>query len=149
MLINRAHDFVGTPVYVAPEVFEGRQRTPASDIYSLGVLLFYLVTGRYPIEGRTLSEVEAQHRHGTQRRLRDVRPDLPEAFVGVVQRALAREPEGRQQSAGELETALLQVLAGTGTPRARRWFKSPLAVAAMLIVAMLGGAAVLMLVSRI
>jgi serine/threonine-protein kinase len=146
---HRAHDFVGTPVYVAPEVFEGRQRTPASDIYSLGVLLFYLVTGRYPIEGRTLSEVEAQHRHGTQRRLRDVRPDLPEAFVGVVQRALAREPEGRQQSAGELETALLQVLAGTGTPRARRWFKAPLAVAAMLIVAMLGGAAVLMLVVRL
>ena len=146
---HRAHDFVGTPVYVAPEVFEGRQRTPASDIYSLGVLLFYLVTGRYPIEGRTLSQVEAQHRHGTQRRLRDVRPDLPETFVGVVQRALAREPEGRQQSAGELETALLQVLAATGTSRSRRWFKSPLAVAAMLIGAMLGAAAVLALLVRL
>jgi hypothetical protein len=142
---HRAHDFVGTPVYVAPEVFEGRQRTPASDIYSLGVLLFYLVTGRYPIEGRTLSQVEAQHRHGTQRRLRDVRPDLPEPFVGVVQRALAREPEGRQQSAGELETALLQTLAGTGASPSRQWFKSPPAIAAMLIVAMLGGAAVLAL----
>jgi hypothetical protein len=139
---HRAHDFAGTPVYVAPEVFEGRQRTPASDIYSLGVLLFYLVTGRYPIEGRTLSQVEAQHRHGTQRRLRDVRPDLPQGFVGVVERALAREPEGRHQSAGELETALLQTLAAGASP-SRRWFKSPLAIAAMLIVAIVGSAAVL------
>jgi hypothetical protein len=142
---HRAHDFVGTPVYVAPEVFEGRQRTPASDIYSLGVLLFYLVTGRYPVEGRTLSEVEAQHRRGVPGRLRDVRPDLPESFVGIVQRALAREPEQRQQSAGELEAALLQTLAGRDVLPPRRWNRSPRAIAAVLIVAMLGGAAVLAL----
>ena len=46
-------DCAGTPVYLAPEVFAGKDRTRASDIYSLGVLLYYLVTASYPIPGAT------------------------------------------------------------------------------------------------
>jgi len=46
-------DFAGTPLYLAPEVFTGAPRTIASDIYSLGVLLFYLVSGTYPVDGAT------------------------------------------------------------------------------------------------
>src|SRR5262249_13642450 len=56
-------DFAGTPLYVAPEVFEDRPRTKVSDIYSLGVLLYHLVTAAYPVEGSTREEVaEAHHR---------------------------------------------------------------------------------------
>ena len=50
-------DFAGTPIYLAPEVFAGASRTPASDIYSLGVLLYFLVTGSYPVEGATRTEI--------------------------------------------------------------------------------------------
>ena len=55
---------VGTPLYAAPEVVDGQPATRQSDIYSLGVLLYRLATGRYPVEGRTLEEVRAAHAEG-------------------------------------------------------------------------------------
>ncbi len=83
-------DCAGTPVYLAPEVFAGKDRTRASDIYSLGVLLYYLVTASYPIHGATGSEVARHHQRSLPRKpLRDARPDLSASFVRVVERALA------------------------------------------------------------
>jgi predicted Ser/Thr protein kinase len=103
-------DFAGTPLYLAPEVFEGHARTKATDIYSLGVLLYHLVTGSYPVEGRTREEVERAHRLQERRHLRDVRPDLPEEFVHTVQRALDPDPRQRYQGAGAFESALARFL---------------------------------------
>ena len=100
-------DFAGTPVYHAPEVFAGANRTRASDIYSLGVLLYFLATGSYPLEGSSRSEIGRLHdQRGSRRPLRDVRPDLPDGFIRVVERALAHDPRQRFESAGALETAL-------------------------------------------
>jgi hypothetical protein len=100
-------DFAGTPLYLAPEVFKGAPRTVASDVYSLGVLLFYLVTGTYPVDGATRTEVSRGHEQpGTRRLLRDVRPDLPDAFIRVVEQALADDPQARYPSAGAFESAL-------------------------------------------
>jgi serine/threonine protein kinase len=107
-----ANDFAGTPLYVAPEVFAGHPRTPASEIYSLGVLLYFLVTGSYPIEGDSRTEIELKHERADRRRpLRDVRPDLPDDFIRVVERTLMEDPRQRYQSAGELEAALAHALA--------------------------------------
>ena len=104
-------DFAGTPLYLAPEVFKGAARTPASDIYSLGVLLYYLVTGSYPVDGSTKTELASRHTEpGARRLLRDVRPDLPEAFIAVVERALAESPDARYPSAGAFEAALRPVV---------------------------------------
>lgn len=105
---ERAHRrAAGTPIYLAPEVLAGAPRTTASDIYSLGILLFHLATGTYPVNGHTRDDIERQHEaHAPRRLLRDVRPDLPEAFIRVVERASAERPEDRYQTAGELETAL-------------------------------------------
>jgi len=104
-------DFAGTPLYLAPEVFAGQSRTAASDIYSMGVLLYFLVTGSYPVEGDTRSEIGRQHdARGVRRPLRDVRPDLPEGFIHVVERAIAEDPGQRYDSAGALEAALAQVV---------------------------------------
>jgi eukaryotic-like serine/threonine-protein kinase len=104
-------DFAGTPLYLAPEVFRGEARTLASDIYSLGVLLFYLVSGTYPVDGSTRTEVGRHHDDGGARRLlRDVRPDLPNDFVRVVEQALADDPRARYASAGAFEAALNGVL---------------------------------------
>jgi eukaryotic-like serine/threonine-protein kinase len=101
----------GTPVYLAPEVFAGEMRTTVSDIYSVGVLLFYLATGSYPLEGQTRADIARLHeRHAPRRLLRDIRPDLPEAFIGVVDRAMAENPLERYQTAGELEAALNRAL---------------------------------------
>jgi serine/threonine protein kinase len=117
-------DFAGTPLYIAPEVFSGAPRSPASDVYSLGVLLYYLATGRYPVDGDTRSAINRVHASTSGRRhLRDVRPDLPDAFVQVVQRALAEDPADRFVTAGILEQALTRFLGGeaaTTTQRQRR-----------------------------
>jgi serine/threonine-protein kinase len=111
------NDFAGTPIYLAPEVFAGRNRTTASDIYSLGVLLYFLVTGSHPVEGKTRTEIGRMHNQPASRRpLRDVRPDLPDAFIRVVERALAEDPDKRYQTAGALEAALAPVVQSHPVP---------------------------------
>jgi len=96
----------GTPLYMAPEVLGDQDASVRSDIYSVGVLLYRLVTGSYPVEGRSVQEVRDKHARGEQTFLRDARPDLPETFVQVVERALSPRPDGRYESAGAMEAAL-------------------------------------------
>jgi serine/threonine-protein kinase len=98
-------DVAGTPMYLAPEVFDGQPASRLSDIYSLGVLLYHLVTGSYPVSGSSRFEIQRAHSERRIKRLRDARPDLPEGFVQLVEAALA-EPGRRYQTAGELEHAL-------------------------------------------
>jgi eukaryotic-like serine/threonine-protein kinase len=104
-------DLAGTPLYMAPELFGGGTASAQTDVYSVGVLLFRLVTGSFPLPARSLAEVRLGHEQNRARRLRDERSDLPAAFVGIVERALAREPGRRFASAGELELALTGFLA--------------------------------------
>ena len=96
----------GTPLFMAPEVLRGEAPSPGSDLYALGVILFRLVTGRYPVEGDTPAAIAARHEAGRMPPLRDLRPDLPEAFVSAVERLLARVPAERFASAGEADRAL-------------------------------------------
>jgi eukaryotic-like serine/threonine-protein kinase len=105
----------GTPLYLAPEIFAGQPATVRSDLYSLGVLLYRLTTGAYPVQGATLAELAAAHRSGRSLRLRDARPNLPDGFVHVVERALSPSPENRFESAGAMEQALAGWLGGIGT----------------------------------
>lgn len=97
-----AVEATGTPLYMAPELFAGRAPTVASDIYSLGVLLFFLVSGTHPVEGRSITDIVLAHGLGQRRLLADVRPDLPDAFVKIVERALATSPEHRYATAGAM-----------------------------------------------
>jgi tetratricopeptide (TPR) repeat protein/TolB-like protein len=141
---SRHDERAGTPLYLAPEVFEGAAPDVRSDIYGLGVLLFHLVTGVYPMGGRTLADVATAHKRGERLRLRDIRPDLPASFVTVVETALAAAPANRHPSAGAFEAALIGVLnlpsavpaasAGPARPAGRR---AVAAIAALLAVATL------------
>lgn len=96
----------GTPLYMAPEVLEGEGASVRSDLYSLGVLLYHLVTGSFPVRGQSLDDLRRAHQRGEAALLRDIRPDLPEEFVRIVERALERDPGRRFASAGALEQAL-------------------------------------------
>jgi serine/threonine-protein kinase len=96
----------GTPLYLAPEVFERARASVATDVYAVGVLLFYLVTGGFPVTGASIDALKEAHRRGERRRLRDERPDLPDSFVSVVERALDPDPARRFSSAGEMYEAL-------------------------------------------
>ena len=83
------------PLYLAPEVFSGAAATVQSDVYSVGVLLFHLVTGAYPVKGRTLAELRDAHRQRRRVWLRDARPDLSDTFSQTVECALATDPAER------------------------------------------------------
>ena len=100
------NDRAGTPLYMAPEVIEDGQQSMRSDVYSLGVLLYYLVTGEYPVNARSIDELRAPHANREHRWLSEVRPDLPVGFMQVVERAIAIDPEDRFANASELLDAL-------------------------------------------
>jgi serine/threonine protein kinase len=147
-------DLGGTPLYMAPELFDGGASSVASDIYSVGVLLFYLVTGSYPVVAGSRSELERSHREGRRRMLRDLRPDAPDAFVDVMERACAADPQRRYATAGAMQAALSGVMGlsseTSGTiDRAREPARNAvkpiwLALAAALLVAVAAGAVTLM-----
>jgi hypothetical protein len=106
----------GTPLYLAPELVTGGSATIQSDIYALGVLLYYLVTGGFPVEGRSLSDLALAHAQRTRRHLRDARPELPDSFVSIVERAIDPDPARRFQSAGDLHASLEERDTTTQTP---------------------------------
>jgi len=107
----RSATFV-TPLTCAPEVLRGEPPTAESDLYSLGALLYRLVTGRYPIESRDLAELETKIQYGVRTPLRDLRPDLETTFVAVVERALDPDPARRFSSAGQMERGLSEAQKG-------------------------------------
>jgi serine/threonine protein kinase/tetratricopeptide (TPR) repeat protein len=114
----------GTPLYLAPEVLNGHPPGVDTDVYSLGVLLYHLVTTTYPVNAASLEELRWAHAAGTRTRLADIRPDLDSGFVRVVERSIAVNPADRFQSAGEMEAALAQALGATSPPapiRSRLW----------------------------
>lgn len=116
---SQADSISGTPLYLAPEVFAGQDATKTADIYSLGVLIYFLATGTYPIEGSSFADIERQHRQYAPRRpLRDIRPDLTEAFTQVVERATSARPSHRYASASEFESAIDRALRGVVDPMA-------------------------------
>jgi len=143
---DRIAGLAGTPLYMAPEVLAGAQATVASDVYSVGVLLYFLVSGRFPVVGSSLEEIRHAHGEGARHTLRDVRPGLPSAFVRVVERALSPDPGKRPATAGLLENALAASLelstdstplpqpdATTRGTAWRRWIMAGLATTAIIV----------------
>ena len=102
---------------MAPEVLAGREASTASDVYSLGVLLYFLVSGAYPIEGRTASDIVSAHGFGRRVRLADRRADLPDPFVRVVERAIEPSLQRRYGSAGAMLDDLATAVAGLSPER--------------------------------
>ena len=107
---DRTPRLAGTPLYLAPEILKHRPASVQSDVYGVGVLLFYLVTGEFPVKGDSMEGLAEAHREGRARNLREVRPDVPAALARVVDRALAPEPSRRYASASAMEAALRQTL---------------------------------------
>ena len=108
----------GTPLFMAPELFHGAGPTPGSDVYSLGVVLFRLLTGRFPVDASTVGEVRAAHIAGAYRSLATLRAGLPERICSAVTHAIHPDPAVRFASADALAIALRAGLgAPSGTPR--------------------------------
>jgi serine/threonine-protein kinase len=124
-----AADAVGTPLYMAPEVLEGGPASVRSDVYGLGVLLYHLITGSYPVAATDLSALEAAHRAPERRTLFVERPDLHAAARKVIERACAPDAADRYANARELEVALSDTLAviladeARVVPASTRWWR--------------------------
>lgn len=106
----------GTPLYLAPEVLDGGPPTVQSDLYSLGVLLFFAVTGTHPVQARSVEDLHDAHRRNQRTHLSDHRPDLPDRFVQVIDRALDPDPTRRFQTAGAMRSALAESLNDLAVP---------------------------------
>jgi serine/threonine-protein kinase len=106
----------GTPLYLAPELLDGHPASTASDLYSLGVLLYFLVTGEYPIRGSTLKDLRRAHAEGCRRSLATVRPDLSSAFVQIVETLISPDPRRRHGNTAAVETALTGWLFADASP---------------------------------
>lgn len=102
----------GTPLVSPPEVLLGELPGAAADLYALGVLLFRLVSRRYPVEARTFADLIENHQTGRRHRLRELRPDLSPAFVSAVEQAIEADPAARISSAAEFERLLQEVFRG-------------------------------------
>ena len=111
--------FIGTPLYMAPEIWEGQPAGPPADIYSLGVVLYELIAGRPPFRADTPAAIMRQQLMEEPRPLNAVRVDTPPQLVWIVSRCLAKAPAQRYASADDLLVAL-QGKAEAARPARRR-----------------------------
>lgn len=96
----------GTAQYIAPEQAQGQPVTPATDVYSLGVTLFELLTARLPFEGDTAFAVAMQHLQAEPPTLRSFNPTVPLGLEGIVAKAMAKRPAARYPDADAFCSAL-------------------------------------------
>ncbi len=101
---------VGTPAYMSPEQCQGLPVDGRSDIYSLGIVLYEVVTGYLPFTVSRISEAVEKHVYAQPPSPRTVAPDLPVAVESIILRCLAKKPEDRFATGAELALALRQVM---------------------------------------
>ena len=100
----------GTLPFLAPEVVSGDPPSGRSDIYGLGVVLFYLVSGAYPVRASSLGDLAGRYERGERTPLADLRPDLPDDFIRIVERACDPDPDRRYSTIAAVKEALSRTL---------------------------------------
>ncbi|MGH3009924.1 MAG: Stk1 family PASTA domain-containing Ser/Thr kinase [Gaiellaceae bacterium] len=110
--MTEAGSIVGTAQYLSPEQARGTEVDQRSDLYSLGVVLYELLTGETPFEGDTPVEIAMKHLSAVPKPPSQLRKDVPRDLDMVVMRALAKDPAHRYQNAEEMEADLERVLRG-------------------------------------
>jgi hypothetical protein len=107
--ISHPGDILGSAKYMSPEQAAGERVGPASDLYSLGVVLYEMLTGRVPFEVDNPTDLSAKHDEKPSSHLREVNHEVPEDLDALVMRLLARDPKDRYGSATELIEDLRRV----------------------------------------
>ena len=104
--VTGEESMVGTPAYMAPEMVSGGELTPAADVYSVGCVLYEMLTGRPPYQGRKVIEVAVKHLNEPAPRVRDSNPNVSPALEGVIYRCMAKNASQRYENAEELRRAI-------------------------------------------
>jgi len=109
--ITKAGAVCGTPQYMSPEQAQDERVDQRSDLFSLGSVMYAMSTGRTPFRGDTGLAVLKRVCEDTPRPIREVNPDIPEALAEIVNKLLAKNPDARFQTAGEVAELLSRYLA--------------------------------------
>ena len=113
--ITAANLVIGTPHYMSPEQCSQTAAIDArSDVYSLGVIIFEMLAGRVPFTGESATVIMMKQVQDDPPSILDARPDLPASLNNLIEKALAKQPIDRFQTAGELSAALTQAAADAG-----------------------------------
>jgi serine/threonine-protein kinase len=110
--MTEAGSIMGTAQYLSPEQARGAPVTASSDLYSVAIVLYEMLTGKVPFSGDSAIEIAMKHLNELPRPPSKIRPEIPEALDQVVLRALAKAPEDRYQTAEEFAEDLHRVEAG-------------------------------------
>jgi TolB-like protein len=108
---------MGTPAYMSPEQIAGRAVDHRSDIFSLGIILYQMASGRRPFEGRSPAELASAILRDTPRPLSEARADLPADLSRIIRRCLEKDPSHRFQTARDVSNELRDVIATLHPPR--------------------------------
>jgi len=130
---------LGTPDYMAPEQIEGRDLTPAADLYALGIVLYEMVTGAPPFRGETPLSVALKKLKEAAPSPRKEAPDLPPAWEATILRCLERSPADRFASTADVVRALRGDRVAAGPAALRRRRRRAAIVAAVVAAAALAG----------
>ena len=109
--MTRTGVVVGTPSYMAPEQVMGGKAVPGTDLFAVGAVLYHLITGSKPFEGPTLQSLFYRIVTDMPRPLDEVRPGLPVALNTIIQKAMAKEPAQRYETALDMANAIIGVRA--------------------------------------
>lgn len=109
---------IGTPRYMSPEQCDGAELTPASDVYSLGVILYEMLTGTVPFSGSTPLAIAMRHASEIPRSPREIVASIPEDLERVVLHALEKKPEDRPTNASEFRQELFETAERLGLENA-------------------------------
>ena len=110
--ITGAGVMIGTPEYMSPEQVDGKETDRRSDIYSLGVILYEMSTGRLPFEGDTALSIAVQHRSDVPKDPREFSAQIPEDLSRLILRCLEKQKKDRYQNTDEVYVDLVQIEQG-------------------------------------
>src|SRR5215468_6417248 len=111
--LTQSGTIVGTFQYMAPEQIEGKEADARSDVFSLGAVLFEMVSGKRAFEGKTLVSVAASILEKEPEPIRTIQPLAPTSLERVIKKCLAKDPDARWQSAGDLASELRWIAEGS------------------------------------
>jgi len=121
--LTLTHTVLGTPFYMSPEQITGKKIDHRTDIFSLGTILYELLTGKKPFPGESLTTVIYKIINENPPPVRTYKKDLPEELDRIVNRAIAKDPEARYQRCADLARDLRRLT--TARPLAERAFHTP------------------------